>query len=489
MRFFYYIAVAWIMCVINHPVLAKKYHEKAKQPVKSSIIYGTAALNYQLNQLINAHSPANITIYVKSMKFGDTLYTRNIYQPLSPASILKIFTAEAALLHLGADYRFTTQIFTDALKIRNGILQGNLYVVLNGDPSLSYNDLIELLTGLKKYQINAIAGNVYIDNTAYDQQFYGPGWVWKDKNSCYGAPISASIINRNCLPFQIAPAKFNGRPAQIITSPKHFYPSIRNTVLTTSAKTCSLRLNTNLNNIISIEGCMNKGRSGTGFSYVVTDVPEYNRALFKGLFSRLGISVYGSISFGTSTNKLSLINTHYSKPLHLLINEMLKKSDNVIAGALFKKLGQLYTRKPGSWENGSIAVSNILSKKIGLNARGMRILDGSGISPDNLATASQMMQVLDFAYHHYPTSYEFISSLPIAAVDGTLKHRMYSIAKKIRAKTGTISGVASLAGYAITADKEPLAFVIMINGNKGLGWKYRSLEDSVAVALTKYKRT
>lgn len=119
----------------------------------------------------------------------------------------------------------------------------------------------------------------------------------------------------------------------------------------------------------------------------------------------------------------------------------------------------------------------------------MRILDGSGLSPDNLATPAQMMQVLDFAYHHYPTSYDFISALPIAGVDGTLKHRMGNIARKIRAKTGTISGVVSLAGYAVSGDKEPIAFVIMINGGKGLGWRYKELEDRIATALTRYKRS
>jgi D-alanyl-D-alanine carboxypeptidase/D-alanyl-D-alanine-endopeptidase (penicillin-binding protein 4) len=119
----------------------------------------------------------------------------------------------------------------------------------------------------------------------------------------------------------------------------------------------------------------------------------------------------------------------------------------------------------------------------------MRILDGSGLSAENLTTPSQMMQVLDFAYHHYGTSYEFISSLPIAGVDGTLKHRMGNIARKVRAKTGTISGVVSLAGYVVSGDKEPLAFVIMINGSKGMGWRYKSLEDRIATALTKYKRT
>src|SRR5690606_23914573 len=129
-----------------------------------------------------------------------------------------------------------------------------------------------------------------------------------------------------------------------------------------------------------------------------------------------------------------------SEPLQVLVNEMLKKSDNVIAGALFKKIGQKYSRQPGSWENGSLAVSRILSKTANVNTAGLRVLDGSGLSSDNLTTSSQLMQVLEFAFHHKVIGDYFVSSLPISGVDGTLKHRMHNITRRVRAKTGTISG-------------------------------------------------
>ena len=468
-----------------------KSKTRTRTVAAASVIYGTPQLANELNSIINSRgSNADIAVYVKSMKYGDTLYTRNIHQPLTPASTMKILTAEAALIFLGPDYRFSTQLLTDAKTVKNGILQGNLYVVLSGDPTLTYFDLVDLMQTLRSQQIQAIAGNVYIDNTAYDQSFYGPGWVWKDKSYCYAAPISASIINHNCLSFQVTPSKVPGSPAQVVTSPKYFYPNIRNSVVTkaVSGHSCSVRLSNEPGSVISIDGCMPKGRYAWGISYVVTDIPEYNRSLFKNLLNRQSINVFGNVTFGSARENLSLVGTHASKPLRLIINDMLKKSDNIIAGALFKKLGQLYTHQPGSWENGSLAVSQILSKRANVNISGMRILDGSGLSPDNLATPSQMMQVLDFAYHNYPTSYEFISALPIAGVDGTLKHRMGNIARKVRAKTGTISGVVSLAGYAVSGDKEPLAFVIMINGSKGMGWQYKSIEDKIATALTRYHR-
>ena len=452
--------------------------------------YGTSQLRNTLDSIISVgKNTADIAVYVKSMRSGNVLYAHDVGQPMTPASTLKILTAESALLYLGPQYRFSTQLLTDAKSISNGVLKGNLYIVLSGDPTLTYNDLIELMLTLRSRQVHTIEGNVYIDNTAYDQHFYGPGWVTKDKDYCYAAPISASIINHNCIPIAVAPSKMSGQTARVVTSPKYFYPSIRNSVMTKASGTrsCSVRLSKESGSRIAIDGCMSKGRYPWGISYVVTDVPEYNRALFKDLITRLPVTVYGKVTFGTAPPNITAIGTHSSKPLPDLVKEMLKKSDNIIAGALFKKLGQLYTHQPGSWENGSVAVSQILSKRAGVDINGMRILDGSGLSPYNLTTSAQMMQVLNFAYHHEGTRDDFITALPISGVDGTLKHRMWNIARKVHAKTGTISGVVSLAGYTITGDDEPVAFVIMVNGSRGLGWRYKGIEDKLVTALTKYR--
>lgn len=458
-------------------------------PIQSApVIVGAQQLRNEIDNVIRAMNlDAYIGVYVKSMKDGAVLYTRNINQPLMPASTLKILTAEAALLFLGSDYRFSTQLLTDAKAIKNGVLQGNLYIVLSGDPTLTYYALIDLLMNLKTQQIRAIAGNVYIDDTAYDRDFHGPGWVEKDKQYCWAAPISASIIDRNCIAFEVASSKSTSRPPQVILSPRYFYPSIRNLVTTKSIKGCGLHLTEGNAGDLTLEGCMPPGNRSWGVTHVLVNIPEYDRALFKNLLNRLGVAVYGTVTFGTAPETLSLLNSHSSKPLSLLINDMLKKSDNIIAGALFKKVGELYTRQPGSWANGGFAVTQILNKYAGVDTTGMRVLDGSGLSPNNQTTPAQMMQVLDFAYHHYPTSYEFVSALPIAGVDGTLKNRMSNIARKVRAKTGTISGVIALAGYAVSADRSPLAFVIMVNGTKGMGWRYKELEDRIATLLTRYR--
>lgn len=469
---------------------SRKRHKKRKP--STGPIYGLTALKNELNKVVRkGNKQATVGVYIKSLASGDPLYSYNHQRSLTPASTMKMLTAEAALLFLGSDYRFSTQLLTDATSIKDGVLKGNLYIVLSGDPTLTYEQLVDLMLSLQNQGIHSVSGNVFIDNTAYDQRFYGPGWEGEDKSYCYGAPISASIINHNCLSFQVKPSQVAGRPAKVLKSSKYFYPQIKNSVVTKSAraKACSLKLERGGSSKIEIEGCMAKGRYAWGVSYVVTDIPEYNRALFKNLLHKLGIRVAGSVTFGSAPDELSLINMHNSEPLNEMINDMLKKSDNVIAGALFKKLGQLYTGKPGSWENGSMAVANILAKYTGLSVKGLRLIDGSGLSANNKLKPSQLMQVLEFVYRHKDTKEDFISALPISGVDGTLKNRLKRITRRVKAKTGTISGVASLAGYVTSAQKEPLAFVIMFNGDKGNTWRYKQLEDEITMALARYRRT
>ncbi len=488
--------VLMLICGLNTTAYAKKHsrhaHSHKSKPTESHInsTYGTESLIAEINQIVNnAGSNTTIGIQIKSMKHGDMLYTRNEDQLFTPASTLKIFTAEAALIFLGPDYKFLTQLVTNAKSMTNGIINGDVYLVHSGDPSLTYYDLTNLMIALKSQQIQGINGNVYVDNTAYDQDNVGPGWVEKDEQYCYAAPINASIINHNCISLGITPAKKEGQQATVIENPRFYYSGVANAVVTKArGRSCRISLNTQPDNTITLAGCLAKGKSSQGGSVVIPNIVKYNESMLTSLFKQFGIQVTGQISAKTAPPNLAVLASHESKPLHVLINEMLKKSDNIIAGSLFKKMGALYTNQPGSWVNGSNAVKQVLGQKASVNTANMHLIDGSGLSRDNQVTPAQMMQVLDYAFHNYAINYEFISALPIAGVDGTLKGRLQNAAWKIRAKTGTIAGVVSLAGFAMSKDREPIAFVIIVNGQNGNIWKYREIEDKIVTALTNYAR-
>src|SRR3990167_2792758 len=485
-----------ILCHLPSLAFAKKRHTHGHnhahlKTTHSHPIYGSENLSSELNQIVsNTDSNALIGIQIKSMKHGDMLYTRNEQQLFAPASILKILTGEAALAFLGPDYQFVTKVLTDAKSTNNGIIDGNIYLVHSGVPSLTYYYMIDLMVALKAQQIQSIHGNVYIDNTAYDQDNLGHGWLEKDKRYCYAAPINASIINHNCISIGITPSKISGRAATIIENPRYFYAGISNSVITKSARTrsCHISLNIQPNNVITLDGCMPAGHYSRGGSVVISDLTQYNKSMLKSLFRRFSIQMDGEITAKAAPDNLSELAIHKSKPLFLLITKMLKKSDNIIAGSLLKKMGALYSSKPGSWYNGGNAIKQILAQKASVNTSKMNIIDGSGLSRDNQVTPAEMMEVLDFAYHNYSTNYEFISALPIAGVDGTLKHRLQNVAWKVRAKTGTMAGVVSLAGYAVNKDREPIASVIIVNGHNGNIWKYREMEVKIVTALTNYTR-
>ncbi len=487
-----------ILGQISPEAFAKKHHHHSLQStshlsVSNLPIYGTSNLDAELNQIISdVDSKASIGVQIKSMKQGDVLYTHNDATLLTPASIFKILTAEAALIYMGPDYKFQTNLMTNAKSTTNGVIDGDVYLVHSGDPTLTYYDLTDLMVALKSQQITGINGNVYVDDTAYDQDNLGPGWIAKDTHYCYAAPINASIINHNCISIGITPAKTAGFHAMVIQNPRYFYSSINNSVITKPAgnHSCHLSLNSTDDNVITIEGCMAKGRYSRSGSVVINNVVKYNESLLQNSFRRFGIHVTGIVTAKAAPPNLTVLATHESKPLYILINEMLKKSDNIIAGSLFKKMGELYFNQPGSWSNGGTAVKQILSQKASVNTAQMHAADGSGLSSNNQITAQQMIQVLDYAFHNYATNYEFISALPIAGVDGTLKYRLRNVAWKVRAKTGTKSkeGVVALAGYVVSKDREPIAFVVMVNGHNGNTWKYREMTDRIVTALTRYTR-
>ena len=460
-------------------------------PASAQNVNGLSQLNNSINHALQKVSPnSKIGITIKSMKYGDSLYNRNEKALFVPASTLKILTAEAALLFLGPQYTFKTRMVTDARNPAASVLHGNLYLVNSGDPTLTYADLADLISTLKERGIKTITGNVFIDNSAYDDVTTGPGWLWNDKRFCYAAPISASIINHNCLSFHVNPASRSGSTAKVITDPHTYYANIQNSVVTRAqaSSTCYVRVDGAQGGTIAISGCLAKGQGGAGVSSVINDIVQYNKTLLSDLLIRSGIMVHGTIAAGNVSGPTSELARHDSKPLQDLITDMLKMSDNIIAGSIFKKIGEEYYHRPGTWENGATAVEKILAQHTAVDIWRMNLIDGSGLSRYNQVTPAQMLKVLDYTFHNTATNHVFLAALPVAGIDGTLKRRMHNIAWRVRAKTGTMQGVVSLAGYALSAEREPLAFVIMVNSKYGSVWQYRQLEDSIMQALTHYSR-
>ena len=142
---------------------------------------GLASIASGADSLINQVSPnMNIGINVVDVTTGVTLYQRNQNKLFIPASNMKLFSDAAALMLLGPDYHFRNQLSIGVSQLHHGVLEGNLYLQLPGDPSFNHDRLIALLATLKSWQINRIHGNVVIDSGHANVDPYAPGWMTRD---------------------------------------------------------------------------------------------------------------------------------------------------------------------------------------------------------------------------------------------------------------------------------------------------------------------
>jgi serine-type D-Ala-D-Ala carboxypeptidase/endopeptidase (penicillin-binding protein 4) len=177
-------------------------------------------------------------------------------------------------------------------------------------------------------------------------------------------------------------------------------------------------------------------------------------------------------------------------PIAEVLANMNKPSDNHSAIMIFKTVGAEYGKPPGTLQKGSSAVIEYLTS-IGVARSEFEILEGSGLTRLNYVTSNVYIQLLKYLYDRVNIFDTFYYSLPVAGVDGTLKKRMLQTEaeKNVHAKTGSINGVSTLTGYAISRDNELIIFYIAMNGFKGQNWEpYRKLQDAMCEVFCSFTR-
>jgi D-alanyl-D-alanine carboxypeptidase/D-alanyl-D-alanine-endopeptidase (penicillin-binding protein 4) len=178
--------------------------------------------------------------------------------------------------------------------------------------------------------------------------------------------------------------------------------------------------------------------------------------------------------------------THRSAPLSTLAATMMKNSQNLYAETVLKTLGR--ADGIGTFEGGRRAVRGIIDHW-GIAPGALQVVDGSGLSRYNLATPEALLSVLEHVYDDERLREPFLAALPVAGRDGTLERRLQGTAAEgnLRAKTGSMSNVRTLAGYVWTADDEPVAFAIMFN-NAPMPALADETIDAIVVALAEFSR-
>ncbi len=474
------LSIGFILPAVSHAAEKKKRYRNDLATASTPF-----AGAFSLQQIVaDMNRRAVVGVVVRSLQTGKSLYDKNAAQVFTPASNMKVITAFAALKFLGPDFIYRTRLMTDTpgVAIENGVLKGNLYLKYDGDPTLDLDDLNNLFGQLSQKGIRAIQGNFYVDTSLYDTQGVAPGTEAKDQGYCYGAPVGAAILNRNCLTFKLYPGQI-GAPARL-SLPYGINLPIVNSVVTSSGRSCALRAKQSGNGKLVLDGCVSSRRRSVDFTVPIPANCGYGEVAASTLLSRNGIKALRNNLPTYQESDLYLIAEHTSKPLADLVLQMMKKSDNLIANTLFKTIGAKYNHQPATWQNSGNAVMEIL-KKNDIDVTKMRAIDGSGLSRDNRVTPDQLAQVLIAAQKDPVIANVYLKALPVGGLNGTLKYRLGTkdVIGKVKAKTGSMHGISSLSGYVETQSGEILVFSIIVNDFVGGLYQYRAMEDKLCRVL------
>ncbi len=438
-------------------------------------------LNELRDQLEDSFNDQNFSnafwgVMVKSLKTGEIIYKRNADKLFTPASNMKLFTSAAALMLLGTSYAFTTDIYANGI-IKEGKLQGDLIIQGAGDPTISkrfYNDSVTKVFGnwadsLTQHGIYEITGNIYGDDTAFDNVGLGKGWSWDNESNWFSAPSGALSFDDNTIEIIVNPSEI-GFPAEIKLMPNTSYVNIVSKVITVNDNSEQSIHISRLRgtNLISINGSIRKNSSPVSNYVSISDPTMYFLTVLKEVFEAKGISVKGRIGSVDTAEKiiisenLSHLFTHESVPIYLILKELNKNSNNFYAEQILKTIGYEINGF-GSQENGVKACKELFNT-MGINSDNMVIADGSGLSSLNLVTPRQIVTLL--TYMNKTDQFDaFYDSLPIGGVDGTLIDRMKKTSAEynVRAKAGYINNTSSLSGYIKTVSGEMLLFSMIVN--------------------------
>jgi len=439
------------------------------------------------DKLINQVAPTtNIGIQVIDLSTGATLYQRNEARSFIPASNMKLFSDAAALMVLGPDYRFKNSLSTNASQLQQGILKGNLYLYLSGDPSFSRDRLEILLASLKNWHISRIQGNVIIDSSHATVNPYAPGWMNEDLAYSYGAPLAPVMIDANRMVATVNPADKAGELAVVEVDDDSSSIVVNNQVKTKErGARCGVDFALDQTNHLTVRGCVAVGQWAVQQKMAIRNPLLYAQGLIKQQLIKENIVLEGNVLLGKAPAGSMLLATDSSKPISQIMADTLKPSDNLFADSLFLHAADKLHGSPVNWGEAQPLIKKFLQQQTGIELQQAVLTDGSGLSRYDLLTPNQTVGLLRFLYDRFPLSYEYIAALPISGRDGTLQRRFKKPDQQdlVRAKTGTMTGVVSLSGYLYTANAHTLAFAMFINNVPGtslsVSGRYRYLIDAL----------
>lgn len=428
----------------------------------------------------------NLALMVIKLSDGEsrTLYTHQASRQMIPASLSKIFTAGAVINELSAGHRFITQLLSSA-EIKKGVLKGDLYLKGGGDPSFVSEKLWVLVNRLLRSGVRTIKGDIVVDDSLFDKDFY-PGRSDHRVDRAYDAPISAMSFNWNSVNIYLRPGTKINEKVNVVLDPQTDYVELLNTAKTGKKKSYSVKRAVKKNHDqIIVRGRFPLGAEEKVVYKNITRPALWSAHNLKTFLKHRGVELKGSIRKGKVPNSAKLLAEVKSKPLSHVLADLMKFSNNYVAEMLTKYLA--VTRGETGNNKKGLSIIRDYVKSLGFSDKDFHLINASGLSRENRFSVEQIVASLNHLHHRFDIAPEFITALPIAGVDGTLKSRMKSTLAEnwVRAKTGLLNGVVGLAGYSGRQNGEVLTFAFLYNGSAGSEVQVRELFDRLSVELVR----
>jgi len=410
----------------------------------------------------------NTSASIVSMDTGQILFELNPTTPRTPASIQKLVISSAALHHLGPAFRFRTRISHSGER-NNGVVNGNIYVKGMGDPKLTPEQVWIITDTIHRMGVTQVTGKLVVDQSYFDGAKAAPDWEQDRSQRAYDAGLSALSVNYNTIAVRIFPGAARSQPLAVSLFPDPGYFKIVNKGTTGKPRrnVAASRVNNNEVDAIFISGRMAPGDREKTIYINVEDPVRLAGQVFLEYFARAGVTINGGWEEGVEPGSASLLYEHKSEPLALVVRGLNKYSNNFTAEQIAKTMAAQLEGPPGTHEKALRILMGFLEES-GIPLDGIHLTDASGLSRQNTLTATAITRLLFKMGNRFDIGPDLVAALGIMGVDGSLKTRGngYHILYAVRAKTGSLNGIASLAGYSAGPDGSLHAFTFIINDSR-----------------------
>lgn len=437
-------------------------------------------------------------VVIESLDTGEVWYERNPGKMFMPASNQKILTTSASLMTLGPNWRFTTSLGTNG-NVSGGILQGDLIVTADGDPTM-YTRFFDdprtpfrgLAAKLKDQGITTINGDVIGNDDLFEDTHYDPVWSLSWMSAYYAAEYGALTLNENYVDLRVVPpATADGEVRIEPNLPSSYYTIVNEVSVEEGGRSSVSARREQGTNVIVVSGRVAAGSSPTELSCTITNPTQWYVTVLKEVLEEQGIMVAGNpvdiddIAEDDKPEVVRTLATHESPPLAEILKGLMKRSQNMYAETMVRVLGYVDFGH-GSKTTGRRVIEARL-RELGVEPSQYNYSDGSGLSRYNYVSPRAVTEILKGMrqHEHWETWHDL---MPIAGVDGTLRSRMQGTpaANNVRAKTGTIANVRGLSGYVTTAGGENLVFSFLVNSHTTTTGATNDVTDGVLALLAAY---